>query len=136
MHSAFERQLCRRRSIWPVRLLLALLLAFAPLLSIAQSMPPLSAAGETSGADAMPCHTQAGAADDASTTQTPCPHCSGDAPLSQCQCCDYAVPAGLAATSVSAYSAPKGAESYDARLPEHLPASPGERLYRPPIHSS
>lgn len=136
MRKSFDSKARRRRSAWPVSLVLTLLLAFAPLLSIAQSMPPLSTAGETADGDTMPCHTHAGAGGEAATALAPCPHCNGDAPLSQCQCCGYAVPAGLIAALVIAYSSPQGSESYDVRLPEDLPMSPDERLFRPPIQSS
>ena len=119
------------------RLLLSLLLLIAPLLANAAGIPMMN-----SGADAttpvsnqMPCHSG-----DAQPTQSPaaaqahgCPHCTGDAPATQCHCFGHATPAGLgfqAAIHPSRHAdgaVPRGV------VTDPLPDSPGDRLYRPPI---
>ncbi|MGB5464810.1 MAG: hypothetical protein WBM84_01875, partial [Sedimenticolaceae bacterium] len=61
-------------------LVLSLLLALAPQLSLAETPPLPSQAGAGGG---MPCHETAAAAAEPAATPEACPHCSEDAPASQ-----------------------------------------------------
>ena len=155
----------------PLRLLLAVLLALAPLLSIAQSVPLMATVGpvesgtveagsgpssstEVGSMDAMPaerladssempCHGGAMAAathtamhngpDDA---EGPCPHCTGDATASACQCCGHAAPAGLTVPVIETHPDSAHADDYVELFPDRVPHPCNDRLYRPPIHSS
>lgn len=120
-------------------LLLALLLAIAPLLAVAGGARTSATNNDAPGTlTQMPCH-----ADAAQLSQTPdlaqqeaCPHCTADAPASQCHCCGYAAPAGL--TGLAGASLKVTANEMPARLAatKALPKSSGDRLYRPPIFHS
>lgn len=120
-----------------LHLLLALLLALAPLLSGAQPLisDAEAGAGEPTTTQ-MPCHSHAGGDHVHMPTADAgdCPHCSGDAPLDQCDCCEQAVPA-----AVAVYAPTGGDTCADTRprmsYTRFLPRSPGERIYRPPIRS-
>jgi hypothetical protein len=118
--------------------LLALLLFLGPLLAIAApatSAPP-TLEGVAQSSPQRPCHSMAGAGQnplEAVAIDTQCPHCSGDAPASQCHCWGNLLPAGLAATSVgrpAVTAAPGGPLRIAA---DALPDSPPENLFRPPI---
>jgi hypothetical protein len=113
------------------RLLLALVLIFAPLLAISDGMPTTMTAADDAAQTNhdMPCHP----AQAEQTQQDACPHCTGDGAASQCHCCSYAAPAGLgfqAGTLPDSYAdgAPPRMTASDP-----LPESSGDRLYRPPI---
>ena len=119
-------------------LLLALLLALSPLMSAAQAP---AAADNTAGAAVsstqMPCHSDSiSGSSDIPTMHADCPHCAGDAPANQCQCCDQAAPAGLLTPTIDGQATSTGDADRAAMLSDALPRSPGERLYRPPIQSS
>ncbi len=118
------------------RLWLALLLAATPVLTFAGGVSVFAADEMTpTRADQAPCHEGGGQSMD-SAQQADCQHCAGDGPASQCHCCDFAAPAGLAGLG----SGPAGPPQADmpVRLPvsKPLPHSPGEPLYRPPITSA
>ena len=116
------------------RLLLALVLAFAPLLATSEGMPETVIAADDAAHSSygMPCHpAQAGQAQ-----QDACAHCTGDGAASQCHCCGYAAPAGLgfragALPDCHTDDAPPRMAASDP-----LPESSGDRLYRPPIFHS
>lgn len=96
-------------------------------------------AGDTTGTapeahGQMPCHPDIGTTTPAAP-QADCPHCSGDAPLGQCQCCDQAAPAGVPQLPTDTEQRLNRGDRYHASLPDALPRSPGDRLYRPPIPS-
>jgi len=117
------------------RLLLALLLAVAPVLTFAGGSPVsvTDADGSASSAIAsMPCHTGAGPEAD-SGPQAACPHCTVDGPVSQCHCCGYAAPAGLISLCIDPTTTPAAGLSKRLYSTDPLPESPGDRLYRPPI---
>ena len=122
------------------RLLPALLLALAPVLTFAGGMPPTASADQNIAAQAgqqMPCHGGAGQTQAAETaSQAGCPHCSEGEPLSQCHCCDYAAPAGLIGLDLSPPPAPVDSIRPRLRVNDPLPDSPDDRLYRPPITQS
>ena len=113
------------------RLLLALVLAIAPLLATSHGMPTtVSAADDAAQTNYdMPCHP----AQAEQTQQDACPHCTGDGAASQCHCCGYAAPAGLG------FQAGILPDSYPDDAPPRmtasgpLPQSADDRLYRPPI---
>lgn len=120
--------------------MLSLLLMLAPVLTAAGSVPMMvSVDARASTAPAqMPCHPsevqpmQAGEIGQ----QDSCPHCTGDAPASQCHCCGYAAPAGLSvSTGISPDHHPGGAPLRPATA-DPLPETQGDRLYRPPIAHS
>lgn len=125
----------RRPGHTTLRLLLALLLAIAPPLSAAQPLqmdaPAADAAerGHPSHA-AMPCH---GHTDDGRRADDACPHCDGAAPATACQCGGHIAPAGLATPALTAADVPAGQEPAFPMASDALPASPGGRLFRPPI---
>jgi len=119
------------------RLLLAWLLALGPVLAAAGAAPgPVPAADHpvSESENPMPCHT--GAGQTAEPAQPACPHCSGDGPLSQCQCCDFAAPAGMAGLHSLPTRWPVDGTPPRSRINPPLPESPGDRLYRPPILQS
>ena len=159
------------RNTGPLRVLLAVLLALAPLLSIAQSMPLLAASGPVISAtieagseppgsteigsieaesakrladsSQMPCHGDAlsGATHTAvhngpDGADLACPHCTGDATASSCQCCGQAAPAGLTVPVVETYPDCARAGDYVVLFPDSVPHTCNDRLYRPPIQSS
>jgi len=159
------------RDTGPLRVLLAVLLALAPLLSIAQSMPLLAASGPVDSptieagskppgsteigsieaesakrlADSsqMPCHGDALSAathtamhDGLDGADVACPHCTGDAAASSCQCCGQAAPAGLTVPVVETYPDCARAGDYVVLFPDSVPHTCNDRLYRPPIQSS
>ncbi len=116
------------------RLLLALVLAFAPLLATSEGMPTTATAADDAAQTGyeMPCHP----AEAEQAQQGACAHCAGDGAASQCHCCGYAAPAGLgfqAGTLPGRYTddAPPRMAASDP-----LPESSGDRLYRPPIFHS
>lgn len=152
-----------------LRIVLALLLALAPLLSTAKPLA-LAAGAVTPGSasapiqsvtgDAplsqMPCHggSRAAAPTNASPVATthpgthpasppgdsaadtpPCPHCSGDASASACQCCGCTAPAGLAVPIVATHPDVAHARGFVALLPDCVARACAERLFRPPIQS-
>jgi len=82
----------------------------------------------------MPCHTDAGQA--AEPAQPACPHCAGEGPLSQCQCCGFAAPAGLISLDPGPAAAPADGMPAHLKITDPLPESPGDRFYRPPIFQS
>ena len=121
-----------------LRLLLALLLLVAPLLTVAGGMSPAGNGADTAETmaahahHAMPCHAVDGPTKD-SVPEAVCPHCSGDGPLSQCECCTFAAPPGLVSLDAGPTQPPFNGMT--TRLPRSgpLPESPGDRLFRPPI---
>ena len=117
-------------------LLLALLLALSPLMSAAQAPATADNTADAAMSSAqMPCHSESGLSD-VSTMHADCPHCAGDAPATQCQCCDQAAPAGLLTPVIDAQVTSTGDGDRPAMFSDALPSSPGERLFRPPIQSS
>ena len=121
-----------------LRLLLALLLALVPLPTIAGNVSPAANAADDMAASTghndhqMPCHADNGTAVDP-VRDLGCPHCTGDAPLSQCECCTLAAPPGLISLDSDPTQPPFNGVT--TRLPRSspLPESPGDRLFRPPI---
>ena len=112
-----------------LRLLLAALLAVAPLLA------PANAASAATVADLapMPCHgAPAGRGTIDAAASHDCPHCVGDAPLAQCQCCSCAAPAGIPSIDVSAHLSSNNI-GYLGTLIVSLHPAPNEILFRPPI---
>lgn len=83
----------------------------------------------------MPCHADIGTTTPA-TPHADCPHCNGDAPPIQCQCCDQAAPTGALQRPTDTDRRPSRDARYRATLPDALPRSPDDRLYRPPIRFS
>ena len=83
----------------------------------------------------MPCHADTGTTTPA-TPQADCPHCNGDAPLNYCQCCDQAAPTGVLQRPTDTERLLRRGDRYHATLPETLPRSPDDLLYRPPIRFS
>ena len=119
--------------------LLALLVFFAPLLSIAA---PLTAASQlvesATQASQTPCHSMAGAQHDpvrAIRVDADCPHCSGDAPASQCHCWGNTLPTGLASQILCRPAVIATAEVTARIVTDALPDCPPENLFRPPIPS-
>ena len=115
-----------------LRLLLALLLAAPPLWSFALASPatPAGSAVQTQ----MPCID--GGSDlvhgGQAVPEHDCPHCSGDAPASQCHCAQ-APPSALGESRhVTSPRGIDGAPQYHLAN-DALPDSPDESLYRPPI---
>jgi len=116
------------------RLLLALALAFAPLLATSAGMPATVTAADNAAQTNydMPCHP----AQTERAQQDACPHCTGDGAASQCHCCGYAAPAG------PGFQAGTPPDSHPNDAPprmtasDPLPESSGDRLYRPPIFHS
>ncbi len=113
------------------RLLLALVLVLSPLWSLAQ-MPPATIDAANATVD-MPCHTGATKSDQQTKNSIPCPHCDGGGAAAQCQCCHYAAPAGAPVSMIAADIATYLAEVSAEPVPDSLPDSPRNRLYRPPI---
>lgn len=121
-----------------VRIMLALLLALVPVLTFAGGIPATASADQDIVAQAdqqMPCHGGAGQAADAAS-QAGCPNCSDGDQLSQCPCCDYAVPAGLISLDLNPATAPVDGIRSRLRITDPLPESADDRLYRPPIIQS
>lgn len=128
----------RRRTFaaTPLRLLLTLLLALAPLLSLGQTPPGLPTTGDD-GSARMPCHTIAHTepAAPSSADRHDCPDCCGAASAAQCHCCGHTAPAGLTGPSeIDPGPILSGPESQSLRVAE-LPDSPPDGPYRPPILS-
>lgn len=120
------------------RIMLALLLALAPVLTFAGGMPATALTDRdmvTQADQQMPCHDGAGQTAEAAS-QAGCPHCSDSDRLSQCQCCDYAAPAGLISLDLNPATAPVDGIPSRLRITDPLPESADERLYRPPIIQS
>jgi hypothetical protein len=114
-------------------LLLALILAFAPLLAGTQGMPKIAAAADHAASGGMPCHP---AEVEPPAQQDACPHCTADGTAAKCHCCGHAAPAGLnLQAGIVVDSHPGGAPAH-AAVSDPLPESSGERLYRPPIFHS
>ena len=118
-------------------ILLALLLFFGPLLSIAAPLATASQPVEnTAQTSRLPCHSTAATQHQpvgASRVDADCGHCNGDAPASQCHCWGNTLPTGpasqpLCRPSVIVTAAVVVLIATDA-LPESLP----ENLFRPPI---
>ena len=120
----------------PLRLVLCLFLLANPLLGIAAGAHTGAAQDDAPAAATTPCH--AGASMDAALAEPSmlaCPHCAGDGPAAACQCCDFgssSVPPLVPATPARQETGPA---TVMGRLPDSFPRSPGERLYRPPIHA-
>lgn len=129
----------RKRRRAAGRLLLSLFLMLAPVLAAAGSVTLMVAAdtGTTTGPTQMPCHPSVQPMQALETgQQDACPHCTGDAPASQCHCCGYAAPAGLSVhTGISPDHHPGGAPLRLATA-DPLSETQGDRLYRPPIAHS
>ena len=128
----------QNRSRAAARLLLSLLLMIAPLLAAAGVAPVTLAAGDGGNSPAsapMPCHTlEAQTTRSAETAQQDaCPHCTGDAPASQCHCCGYAAPAGLGFHTDMLSDTRADGLPLRLAATHPLPDSPGDCLYRPPI---
>jgi hypothetical protein len=120
------------------RVMLALLLTLAPLLTLAGGMPAAASADQeivTQADQQMPCHGDAGQTADAAS-QAGCPHCSDGDRLSQCHCCDYAAPAALISLDLDPATAPADGIRSRLRITDPLPKSAVDRLYRPPIIQS
>ena len=116
-----------------LRLLCALLLTLAPLLSLATPPAPPSTTDTADLAAAqMPCHTGATAAQQAEP-EPACPHCDPSSTSLQCECCDAAAPAGAALLSVSTYFSADHEGRYREALSSRPPCHLGETLFRPPI---
>lgn len=81
----------------------------------------------------MPCHDMH--TDDMQATAD-CPHCSGDAPMSQCECCENVAPAGVVLPLVGNVHTPTDSDHYVVHGADALPPADPGRLYRPPIRSS
>jgi hypothetical protein len=130
-----ERENGHRRNRNPaLRLVLAVLLALAPLLSTAGAPASMAAADGDPASTQMPCHSSPpdpapGPAAD------PCPHCDAETPLTHCHCCDQAAPAGLAPMLASTHSDQRYTDCYAAIRPSLLPHVTVGRLYRPPIQT-
>lgn len=114
-----------------VRLMLALILMLAPVVSAAQWMPLQATADVGAETEQMPCHT--GPAVPETEPQPACPHCSADGPLTSCKCCDQTAPAWLAFVLASTHSVVAVTSTLVWLGPDTPPPSPAERLYRPPI---
>jgi len=118
-------------------LLLAVLLAMSPLLTMAQGGGPAPVEGVGVTAQ-MPCHqdTAQTTPDTEPSRADTCPHCTGDSPASQCHCCGCPTPVGLGTLATPPVA---GGPAAAQRLPHGdnaLPESPRDGLFRPPIFSS
>ncbi len=113
------------------RLLLALVLVLSPMWSLAQ-MPPAPVDATDAAVD-MPCHAGASSDHQQAKSSAPCPHCDGGGTPAQCQCCHYAAPAGAPVNTITADIATYLAEVSAEPVPDSIPDSPRNRLYRPPI---
>lgn len=133
----YRRNLCRDNH--GLRLLLAVLLAISPLLTMAQGGGPAPVEG-IEAAVPVPCHPGPGSGqaipEAALSPADNCPHCKGDAPASQCHCCGYAAPAGLSALFDTPTAVPDSGPPRRAPAPDALPESPRDGLFRPPISLS
>lgn len=120
----------------PLRLLLCLFLLANPLLGMAGGGHLLNDQEAGATTSVPPCHGSAEAVSAVGERATPhCPHCSGEAPAAACQCCDFgaaSVPPLVPATPTRLENGPV---TVLGRLPDTVPLSPRERLYRPPIES-
>jgi hypothetical protein len=116
------------------RLLLVLLLACAPPLAISDGMPTPVKAGNDAAAITyeMPCHP----AEAERAQKDACPHCTGEGTASQCQCCGYAVPAGMGFEARTLLDRHPDDAPPRMAVNDPLPESSGDRLYRPPIFHS
>lgn len=128
------------RAIQPLRswrgaralpLVLSLLLALAPLLSLAETLPSQAGAG-----DNMPCHETMTAATELAATPEACPHCPEGAPASQCHCCGGAGSPGVATFCVISHSPSETAEMHLIAWADALRCAPVDRRFRPPIQTS
>jgi hypothetical protein len=133
------RKCANSTALRQVSLLLALLVLLTPLLSIAA---PLSAATQpvesAIRASQPPCHSPTGAQLDpvgAIRVDADCPHCSGDAPASQCHCWGDTLPTGLASGMLCRPAVIATAEVMTRIVTDALPDCPPENLFRPPISS-
>ena len=120
------------------RIMLALLLALAPVLTFAGGVLAAASADRdivTQADQQMPCHGGAGQQAEAAS-HAGCPHCSDGDQLSQCHCCDYAAPAGLISLDLGPATPPVDGIRSRLRTTDPLPESAADRLYRPPIIQS
>ncbi len=125
------------KAIRRLSVLLALLLFFGPLLSIAAPLAaafqPEENAAQTSQ---LPCHSPAAAQHEpvgAIRVDADCGHCSGDAPASQCHCWGNTLPTGPASKPLCRPSVIATAEVVVLVVTDALPESLPENLFRPPI---
>jgi hypothetical protein len=122
------------------RLVLSVLLAFAPLLAVSGGMPMTSPAIDDTRQinGQMPCHQTESQSvlSVAPAQQDACPHCADEGPASQCHCCGYSAPAGLSfQADILSEIRPDGRPLRTA-VTDPMPDSSGDRLYRPPIFHS
>lgn len=108
------------------------MLVLLPLVSQASAWLTISPVTPAAASE-MPCHDITESATNDAAVVADCPHCLGDAPFSQCQCCDFAVPAAIPSLFIQVESVNDGCSRYVAMVSDATPDSPGERLYRPPI---
>jgi len=130
------RKRTKNSAVQRLSILLALLLFFGPLLSIAAPLTAAYPPAEDAAQSFQPlCHSMAAAEQiplESVPVDTKCPHCSGDGPASQCHCWGYSLPAGLASKSICgpAMAAPGVLLRIAA---DAVPDSPPENRFRPPI---
>ena len=113
--------------------MLSLLLALAPLLSLAENLPLPSHAGDGGN---MPCHETATAATELAATAKACPDCCDGAPASQCHCCSGAGSPAVAAFRVSTHSPSTTPKLRLMAWADALRFAPVDRRFRPPIQTS
>jgi hypothetical protein len=116
------------------RLLLAALLVMSPLLGQTGMQSAAAPPGLAASADGghPPCHG-AGGAHDTERAAAGCAHCDGSAPMPGCQCCDLGAPS-VAPPPTATVAAPLAdGQARSSRLPDGMPPSPAQRLFRPPI---
>jgi hypothetical protein len=124
------------RRWWPVRLLLCLCLLANPLLSAAAGTQVADLNEPEPAATAHPCHGAASMAASLADRPMPnCPHCAGDGPAASCTCCDLGTSSVAPLVAATPVRQEAGPATVLGRLPDTLPLSPGERLYRPPIEA-
>jgi hypothetical protein len=118
-------------------LLLAVLLAMSPLLTMAQGGGPAPVEGVGATAQ-MPCHqdTAQTTPDTDPSRADPCPHCTGDSPASQCHSCGFPTPAGLGTLANPPVTGGPESALRHPLANEALPELPHDDLFRPPIFPS
>jgi hypothetical protein len=118
-----------------LRVCLCVLLVVLPVLS-PPSLAALAAVSADAGSHHPSCHDGAQQQTDAAPAgETPvrgCPHCTGDAAITECQCCAAAIAAMIAPANVSNHLQTTS-RNFPATFVPALPAAPRQPLYRPPI---
>jgi hypothetical protein len=117
----------------PLRLLLVLLIALAPILS-ATATPAHAMAEPGDQTVVMPCHS------DPAELPAPvpagggtCPHCDDGHAMGTCECCTLAAPNAVPVPLVSAHSPSFDIVSIVPSGPLWFPAAPHHAPFRPPI---